>query len=511
MTDGNDWNIQETATGSDLADLLDQHREQIVSTWLEKFTDLPGCKQSKNIPEELYFHTENGVSALIRSLESGSLEHLEVYVDGVSRFLQQSGLNNSDIVQALLMLEESAIPVILEASSGNQALSTELVSRLNRCMRMTVAHFIALHAEPISNPLQLTGTWQEKPGFSEILRIVCSEGQRLTGAEGSAVLVSEEGGLFKTVLEMGDLSARPDVIIDALWPGSDTVLPDEPEMHNDFQVQECPPASGKSTNSLLVVPLRESDKEVGLLLLMNNPEGFGEDELHVIGMFSDWAATALNSARLREQRDQRVVLEDRQRLSRDLHDLVTQSLYTVTLYAEAAARSLSEEQISKAAENLIDLRNTALEALREMRLLVFELKPHILDEESLISALHTRLASVEERIGIITEFEHEGVDLLPREIGEHLYCIAREALNNSLKHAQATSVAVTLKQSGSVIILEIRDDGRGFDVREGMERGGMGLKSMEERALKLNARLTITSNEERGTQVRVEVPFNGDS
>ena len=163
------------------------------------------------------------------------------------------------------------------------------------------------------------------------------------------------------------------------------------------------------------------------------------------------------------------------------------------MYAEAAARLLQAQKVPEATENLREVRNTSLEALRDMRLLIFELRPPALEERGLAGALQARLGSVEDRAGLATELKCEGVGRLPREIEESLHRIAQEALNNVLKHAHASRVSVTLGRTGADIVLEIVDNGVGFNVDEERAEGGLGLRGMAERSARgMTISLTTT-------------------
>jgi signal transduction histidine kinase len=176
----------------------------------------------------------------------------------------------------------------------------------------------------------------------------------------------------------------------------------------------------------------------------------------------------------------------------------------VTMFAEAAARLLESGQITVAVQHLREVRETAQEALQEMRLLLFELRPPIL-AEGLAIALQARLEAVEGRSGLQIEFETNGVPRLPPEIEEGLYRIAQEALNNTLKHARAQKVSAYLGQEQDRIILEIIDDGDGFDPADVQRKGGLGLNGMKERAAVIGGQLTIGSQPQEGTKIRIEV------
>jgi signal transduction histidine kinase len=200
-------------------------------------------------------------------------------------------------------------------------------------------------------------------------------------------------------------------------------------------------------------------------------------------------------------------MQERNRLARDLHDSVTQSLYGVTLYVEVAAQLLKSGELEKTGENLKELKKMALDALAEMRLLIYELRPSVFEEEGLVAAIQTRLDAVEGRVGLETNFVIEGEISLPPQVEEGLYRITQEALNNVLKHSHASSVTLTLAQDEHMIHLEVVDDGVGFDPTKTCEAGCLGLRGMQERAQEMGAELEIVSQAGSGTKIIVRSPI----
>jgi signal transduction histidine kinase len=201
----------------------------------------------------------------------------------------------------------------------------------------------------------------------------------------------------------------------------------------------------------------------------------------------------------------KAVLEERQRLARDLHDSVTQALYGVTLHAEAALRLLAAGDLTTTAAYLRELRDTAQEALDEMRLLLFELRPPVLEQVGLAAALQARLNAVEGRANLETRLSVEDLGKLPSAVEQALYRIVQEALNNALKHAHARRITVHLLRTDTSVILEVNDDGVGFDVAAAQETGGLGLRGIAERAAQFNGKVTVHSAPGAGTQLRVEI------
>jgi PAS domain S-box-containing protein len=258
------------------------------------------------------------------------------------------------------------------------------------------------------------------------------------------------------------------------------------------------------------VPLISKGKLVGAFSLGTRREREIEPEdLSLLASIGQQIGVAVENGILYNQAEQSAAIAERQRLSRELHDSVTQSLYSVTMYAEASARLLDVGDTTTAAKHLRELRDTAQEALREMRLLIFELRPLALEQIGLVAALQARLDSVEARGGTKTELLVDGVqtpDRVPRLVEEELYHIAQEALNNALKHSHARHIRVHLHFSDVETLLEICDDGVGFVPRSASGAGGLGLASLKERAQKIGAALNIDSAPGSGTLVRVIVP-----
>jgi signal transduction histidine kinase len=232
---------------------------------------------------------------------------------------------------------------------------------------------------------------------------------------------------------------------------------------------------------------------------------FTPEEMSLLAAIGQQVGVAMENARLYEQAEQSAAITERNRLAHELHDSVTQSLYSVTLYAEAAARLLTAGKHLEAADHLRELRDTAQEALREMRLLIFELRPPVLEKSGLAGALQIRLDAVEGRGGMQTDLQVEGAEKLSPSVQAELYHIALEALNNVLKHAKARHVRVVIRFLDTATCMEIEDDGVGFEPT--VARGGMGLEGMRERAQRIGAKLQIQSAPGQGTKVMIEAPL----
>ena len=156
------------------------------------------------------------------------------------------------------------------------------------------------------------------------------------------------------------------------------------------------------------MPLLLNDEVIGTLHVVNKPNGFTADDMRLLGLFAEQAAIAIVNARLHEQAKQLAVVKERQRLARELHDSVTQVLYSILLYADATRLALAANKQAEATENLQELRTLARQAMADMRLLLFRLHPPVLEDEGLVAALQARLETIETRAGLQVDLQVEG-------------------------------------------------------------------------------------------------------
>jgi signal transduction histidine kinase len=215
-----------------------------------------------------------------------------------------------------------------------------------------------------------------------------------------------------------------------------------------------------------------------------------------------------------KRREVEGALEQRHRIARDLHDSVSQSLFSMNLHARTAQRLLAQTSSAPAGPvglELDEVEALSRAALAEMRALIFELRPGGLAEEGLVAALtkHAAAVSAREEFAIDVQGPSERLPLSP-DTEEHLYRIGQEALANVAKHAQAMNVHVTVSSNGELVVLEVRDDGRGFDPTATYV-GHHGLESMRSRAAEIGTDIRVDSGPDRGTLVRVELPVDPGS
>ena len=265
------------------------------------------------------------------------------------------------------------------------------------------------------------------------------------------------------------------------------------------------------TRSWMCVPLPLKDRVIGMLALSHRQTAFyTERHVGLVGAIASQVAVAIENARLYEQAQQLAAVDERQRLARELHDSVSQALYGIALSA-TAAQTLMGDEASPARQRVDFVISQAQAAMAEMRALIFELRPESLAEEGLVAALLKQTDAMAARysLSVVTELSEEPPLGLAEK--EAFYRIAQEALHNVVKHAQATEVAVRLTSNGESTLLEIGDNGVGFDTAQRFP-GHMGLVSFGERASSIGAQVEVQSKPGEGTNVRVSVtPVSGSA
>jgi PAS domain S-box-containing protein len=262
-----------------------------------------------------------------------------------------------------------------------------------------------------------------------------------------------------------------------------------------------------TTEKVVRAPMVRLKRKDGSIFYANLTESIlsreGQDVL--LGIVDDITDQVLAEQALQRQAEETAVSEERNRIAQDLHDSVTQSLYSANLFAEAGREIVEAGDVQGASHYFSRIGATSQQALKEMRLFLYELRPPDVVEEGLVDALQKRLDAVEKRSGMEARLLLDGPIDFPDDVNDQYYRIAQEALNNVIKHAQADEVTVYLYTEGGVSGLKIVDNGIGFDQAETKKDGGLGLQIMQERATQINGDFTIHTAPNQGTTIQVAV------
>jgi signal transduction histidine kinase len=350
----------------------------------------------------------------------------------------------------------------------------------------------------------------------EVLQQLVHRARELADARYAALGIPDGEGGFSRFL----VSGMSDELIAALGPlprthGMLGAMLDGPEpfrtsdIHTDPRFRGWWPRGHPDMRSFLGVPITSPDGVIGAFYLTEK-EGapdFSEGDEELIQLLAAHAAIAITNARLYERSRELSVLSERHRLALELHDAVSQKLFSMVLTAEAVG-TLLDRDAPAAREKVARLRELADEALRELRSLIEELRPPDLDRDGLPGALRKQVEVLEGLHGIEIELDVDEA-LAAGEDGERdrqVLRIAQEALQNALRHAGARRICVRLARLDGGLALEVEDDGVGFVPDDPQLRSRrLGLTSMEERAERLGGRLQIRSSPAAGTTVRLEV------
>lgn len=328
--------------------------------------------------------------------------------------------------------------------------------------------------------------------------------------EGAILLWNEPDRRFKVLASRG----LPKPVIDYLERANN-----ENSIENRVRVNRQPlivadgsseqlPCTHDGPLYLAALPMTGGERTIGVLdVIRQEGEPFNIEELTLLAFITDHLGLVVENSLLFRQVEDRAILEERSRMARALHDSVTQLLYSIVLYAEGTNRLAGQENWEQARANLAELSQMTSQALKEMRLMVYELRSPVLHNDGLVKAVQHRLDAVEIRSGIHAAILADHVPQLPERVEEALYRITLEALNNSIKHAHAKNVTVFIRYKKKALHLCVRDDGDGFLVEEKTHSAGMGIIGIKERVEYLNGTFNIRSAPGSGCEVEVVVPI----
>ncbi len=349
----------------------------------------------------------------------------------------------------------------------------------------------------------------------EVLQTIVTSARRLLDARYAALGIPDDAGSFAEFLADG--------ISDEQWRaigpvprqhGLLGVLLRDPNPVRLADVRAHPrfgwwPAAHPEMTAFLGMPIVDGDEILGSLFLANKnaPGGFTEDDEELLRLLAGHAAIALVNARLYERSRELSIVEERNRIARELHDAVTQKLFSLRLTASAAATVIGQDP-ARAATELATVQRLAAEVIDELRAIVVGLRPAELAGDGLDVALRKQAELFDRVHRARVRFDGAAVPRLPGGREEAAYRIAQEALHNALRHGGAAEVRIGLRAENGSVVMEVSDDGAGFEASGAQTGAGrrLGLASMRERARAVGGQLQVVSRPGGGTTVRLEVP-----
>jgi signal transduction histidine kinase len=380
-------------------------------------------------------------------------------------------------------------------------------------------------SEPVSPVLKAVSdavlAVASKLSVDEVLQRLVHGARELAGARYAALGIPDGEGGFRRFL----VSGMSDELVQALGPlprthGMLGAILDEPRAYRSEDIHLDPrfggwwPRRHPDMRSFLGVPIISPDGVIGAFYLTEKEgaETFSESDQALIELLASHAAIAITNARLYEQSRELSIVSERNRLALELHDVVSQKLFSLMLTAEAAAAQLDRDPEAARAQ-IERLRELARQALEELRALILGLRPPELEHDGLAGTLRKEIAMLSRVHGVAIELQVEDRTGGAAANGDRdlaILRIAHEALHNALHHAGAKHVVLRLASRAEGMKIEVADDGIGFDPSSGELRSRhLGLTSMEERARELGGHLEIRSAPGAGTTVVLELDADG--
>jgi signal transduction histidine kinase len=343
----------------------------------------------------------------------------------------------------------------------------------------------------------------------DALAVIVGSARTLAGARYAALGVPDDAGPFAEFVvagmtqaeqkAIGPLPRQHGMLAALLTAGAPERLAD---IRRDPRFGGWWPAAHPELTAFLGVPIKNGDEVLGIIFVANKTRGeFTDRDEELLTLFAAHAAIALTNARLYERSRELSVLEERARLARELHDAVSQRLFSIRAHTRAAELVI-ERDPARAAAELGAIAELGAQAHAELRAVIDGLAPPELDGLAESLRRYARLAG--RAHGIAVRLDAADVPELEPKTQAAVFRVAQEALHNALRHAGATEVAVTLSRTRKRVVLEVADDGTGFD--PALAAGGLGLTSMRDRAAAVGGTLRINSTPGLGSKVRLEVP-----
>jgi signal transduction histidine kinase len=363
--------------------------------------------------------------------------------------------------------------------------------------------------------LAITRAMVSEINVNSLLEFIMVQAEHLTDSEGAAVLLLSEDNQWLELATPDEVWRQIKSGLRLLAEGSlaELALASQQVQISNEAVADPRAASIRALlrsvqlNSILCAPLTVKEQNMGVLLVWNKRQQiFSDNDSRLMGLFADQAALAWHNARLHAQNRELAIEQERHRRARELHDSVTQSLYSIGIAAQASHRLLEQNKASDAETALQHIQRLAKTALAEMREKLYELRPTALAERGLVEILAEYCQMLSSQHALKINLEVAAEPTLSMYQQESLYYIIREALWNIVKYANTRQVKVVISSEPEYISLIILDEGLGFDVSILNQGETMGLRNMRERVKLLGGTFDIFSEIGQGTQILVKIP-----
>jgi signal transduction histidine kinase len=504
-------------------------------------TDLIG-RRLRALPSAIWDRLLRQESLIIDDVRADETPEARSYRLGTSRFLDTPAMNYVRSLLAVPLVYRDEVFGVLNLAHREPGFFTEHHARLAGAVATHAAIAIeharlyerartaqaaqARQIERMNTLTAITSQLLAATNLERVLDVVAESACRLIDADGSSVALIEDDGRR---LVLGASAGRPRAVAevyreveidDAYYAGTATgraIARREPVVVEDYAAwnpgqephEQQAGAVAIGVRAFVVVPMLVDGTPIGTLRAhVTEPRSFPPEDVALVAALADQAALAIEHARLLRRGREAAVIEERARLARELHDSASQTVFSLGMLARAA-QVQHERGAARLGDTLDRIGALAQDALFEMRSLLLELHPAALNEMGLSPALERLIAAMRVRGNLALTFEAPSGGRPRAEVELALFRIVQEALANVAKHARATEATVSMVERDGSLVVTVTDDGAGFafDPAAPTASGGLGLRSMRERAAEAHITLTITSSPGAGTTICAVAPL----
>ncbi len=539
--------MKSSTLGLDLGAVLLGYREEIAAGWVRLLFQIGGAggegpAYSRLAPVALTANCREGVAAAANYFKRDSYTAMEQYVDAVCTERVLAGFGVAEVIEAFLALKQAAQPVVWREAQWERTIALAAMADLDDLLNWAVIRVSNRYARQLNALLaaqvseleqqqrelerrvreisalnQTAALLNSSLDLRQVLDLILESLRQVVSYDSARILLVEEneGEKLRVVAAQGDAEQTIGDVIPIKPESVFQTLSSKDVPYVITEVGGEDSAIGKDCYWLGLNLVVKAER-IGLLILycLKSGDPFTERDGETLHAFANQAATAIANARLYARSSALASLEERNRLSRELHDSASQSLFSLVLQATAANTLLEQKRYADTHSKLTTLQETASAALQEMRSVIFQLRPARLEDAGLATALQQHVQEVSTRNAIEVSYCGEAVPRLPLETENALFRIGQEAVANVVKHSRANHLWVSLYCDEGHLVLEVVDNGIGIssaqaqeDEQQGSHRRSLGMTSMRERAALLGGSIWIGPRDEGGTRIEVRVPL----
>lgn len=521
--------------------LLEAKREEILATWIDLIEQLPAFQVMERPVPDLRALSALGLDAVVDSLSTGSYATLESFLTSTYNTYLSADADVADAIDALFMLKESTMGMLRQSIACGSASMLDACARMDAFLRHAVSFLARHHAaatnarlrerqERTSTLLEILRAAASTLDLDQVLRQVGSAISSLLGVphtnfclvdrDRDLLIVQytvDEGAIHSSLTSPAMGESLP--IVSSFGPFAEDVLERQVSVVCENTSTDPRIAKGwkneQGIKSFLAIPFVVKEKVVAIAFACTYDEyrTFDDEQIELARGVANAVALTIENARLHREMRGMAIMEERDRLAREMHDNLAQALSALQLKASQVASSLAQGATDPAQSAVYELQEWISEVHTDVREAIFDMRTIVSPDEGFLSALQSYLRAYQTRYGVEVELHAKAASELDLtgDTGFQVMRIIQEAVANVRKHAGTNRAAIQIERNDEQVLIRVGDEGRGFD-RAGLGKAdrGLGLQVMAERAESIGGALEIESQPGRGTSVVLSFPVSGN-